>query len=341
MKRQQSSRPTRLLTLLVLLATTLLLAATGAGCGARPAAIPASSSAPWVASLLGTPSHLGVIVKPSALLADPYWGPAIRRGMSKPQRQDDADDVSSAQVASFMASAQMELFLSVRDLARAAGAPRDRIGAETVGYVLVIRGVGGIDPAALTSKRGERLFAPPVRLPTGVLEYAPMAGWASRKRGLATFIYVMPDGTWVGVDGTSAGRARTIYSQTAASPPRMTMDSEALLAGFVDRAVLDAASRRAELLEAPWKHDLTGGGLVLLGGHDGAIEIVLEYANGDAADRAKSWIEDLFVAACKEHEMACLLLKAAIRDVKISRDGRRVGVRFYLTEALLRKLSES
>jgi hypothetical protein len=303
--------------------------------------MPAASSAPWVGSLLGSPSHFGVVLRPSAFFSDPYWGPALRRGMSKPSKHDEADDISSSQLTPFTSSTQMELFVTVRDFNRAAGAPKEHIGSETVGYVFVIRGVPGVDPTTLSTKRGERLFGPPARLPTGVLEFPPTQVWSARKRGLATVLYVLPDGTWVGVDTNTSSRARAVYTQTAASPPAMSMDGDGLLAGFVDRAVLDAASRRAELLEAPWKHDLTGGGLVLFGGRDGAIELVLEYANEESASRSKAWIEDLLVAACKEHEMACLLIKAAIRDVKTTRDGRRIGIRFYMSELLLKRLSES
>lgn len=321
------------------LALVFALATIAFGCS-RPAEMP-SASAPWVASLLGSPSHFGVVLKPSAFLSDPYWGPALRRGMAKPSsRHDDADDVSTAQIGPFLNATQMELFITVRDFGRASGAPKDHIGAETVGYVFVIRGVGGVDPTALTTKRGDRLFSPPIRLQTGVLEFPPSQAWGARKRGLASFLYILPDGTWVGVDANTAPRARAVYMQTPASPPPMKLDSDGLLAGFVDRTVLDAATKRAELLELPWKHDLTGGGLVLFGGRDGAIELVLEYANSDSASTAKSWMEDLLVAACKEHEMACLLMKAAIRDVKTTRDGRRVGIRFYLTEALLKRLSD-
>lgn len=325
----------------VFLALVLLMGTIAFGCSSKPAAMPAASSAPWVASLLGSPSHFGVVLRPSAFFSDPYWGPALRRAMSKPSKHDEADDISSAQLTPFLSATQMELFVSVRDFARAAGAPKEHIGSETVGYVFVIRGVSGVDPTSLSTKRGERLFNSPARLPTGVLEFPPTQVWSARKRGLASFLYVLPDGTWVGVDSNTASRARAVYTQTPASPPPMAMESDGLLAGFVDRAVLDAASRRAELLEAPWKHDLTGGGLVLFGGRDGAIELVLEYASGDSASKAKSWIEDLLVAACKEHEMACLLVKAAIRDVKTTQDGRRIGIRFYMSELLLKRLSES
>lgn len=308
------------------------------GCGARPAEIPSASSAPWASSLLGAPSAMGLTVRPRAIFADPYWGPAMQRSLSKDER-DDPDAMSNAQVTALMATAQMELYVSVRDFARASSAPSSAIGAETIGYVCVMHGVPGIDPTTLVTRRGERIFDAPVRLPSGVLELSPAQTFRARRKGLASSLFVMPDGTWVLVDQGTEPRARSVYAQTSSSPPRAGGDS--LLAGFVDHVMFDAASRRASIFDAPWRQDLTGAGVVLLGGHDGAIELVLEYASSDAADRAKTFTEDLLVAACKERELACLLAKIAIRDVKVSRSGQRVGMRFYLTELVLQKLSES
>ncbi len=329
----------RLETRLAVIAMLLLLVAALGACGSKPAAMPVAATTPWVGSLLGAPSHVALVLRPSALFGDPYWGPAARRAMAKPSRHEDPDDIPSSQVASLASATQMEVYITVRDVGRAAHAPRDSLGSETVGYVFVMRGAGATNPQTFTTRRGERLFGAPVRLASGVVELPPTPAWGQRKRGLATSLFVLPDGTWVGVDQTTAARARQIYERTAEPPPPTAMESDALFAASVEKAVLDAATRRASI-DAVWRQDLTSAGLVLVGGRNGAVEIVLEYANDDSAERAKTWIEDLLVAACKEHEMACLLVKAAIRDVKTSRDGRRIGVRFYLSELLLKRLSE-
>jgi hypothetical protein len=310
------------------------------GCGSRPSSTPIAPSNGWVASILGAPSNMSIVLRPQALLADPYWGPAMQRAVAKPSKHEDADEVPNAQLAPFLSSSQMEVYLAVRDQARLSNAPKESLGAETLGYVYIVRGAPRLDPLSLTTNRRERLWAAPARLPSGVLEFPPSREYAQRKRGLAASLYVMPDGTWVGVDQGTSQRARAIYTQSAFAPPPASFDGEGLFGGFVDRAVLDAVTSRAETKNGVWRQNLGAAGLVLYGGRDGALEALLDYGDSDDASRTQDWIESELKAACQNNELLCLLVKAAIRDVKVSRDGKRVGVRFFLTEALLRKISE-
>ncbi|MBX3193183.1 MAG: hypothetical protein KF819_39735 [Labilithrix sp.] len=309
------------------------------GCASGPSSVPIAPSSPWIDSLLGGPSHVSIVARPSAFMHDRYWGPALQRTIAKSKR-DDLDETPPDQLAAFFQSSQLEAFVGVRDFARLERAPRDQINAETINYVLVVRGLPPVDPLRLTTKRGDPQFSAPARLASGVLEYPPSPPFVRRKQGLATWLYVMPDGTWVGVDQVTAQRARGIYSQTGTAPPPMRMESEHLFAAFVDRWSVEAATKRAEARDETWRRDLTAGGLILHGGRDGAIEIVLDYASDAAADRAKDWTGATLQATCQKHELACLLVKTAIRDVKLAQDGRRFGITFFLSELLLQRLSE-
>lgn len=319
----------------------LLVVLFAVGCGSKPSSTPIAPSNAWVASILGGPSNMSLVLRPQAISNDPYWGPPVQRAVAKlSSSKEDADDVPNAQLTPFLQATQIEMYVAVRDANRLAHAPKDGVGAESLGYVYTVRGVPRLDPLQLTTNRHERLWSPPVRLPSGVLELAPSPAYAQRKHGLAAWLFIMPDGTWVGVDQASAQRAHGIYAESAFAPPAASFDGEGLFGGFVDRAALEAVSSRAEAKSDVWRRNLGAAGIVLYGGREGALEAILDYGDSDDASRTQDWIESEMKAACQNHELVCIVVKAAIRDVKVSRDGRRVGVRFFLSEALLRKISE-
>jgi hypothetical protein len=332
-------KPAHLMRKLLALVFVVLVACLTACAGSR-VETPIAPSNGWIASLLGSPSNISIVVRPNQLMTDPYWGPAMQRSLAKPDKKHDPDEVPNQQLGAFMRAQQLEAYIVVRDWSRAERVKSEDVGVETLGYAYVVRGLPVTDPLTLTTKRGERLFAPPTRLPSGVLEFPPNAAYAQHKRGLAATLFIMPDGTWVGVDSYTAQRAHGIYGNTGQAPPAMEIEANAMLGGFVDAAVIEAASRRAETRDDNWKRGLVGAGLVLHGGRDGAIEGILDYAKDGDAERSADWMKSELRAACKDRELACVLIKTMIRDVKVSADDRRVSVRFYFSELLLRKLAE-
>jgi hypothetical protein len=323
------------LALVVLLAALFVV-----GCGARPSSTPIAANNDWIAALLGGRSSLALVVRPSALMTDRYWGPAMQRAMAKPSKHEDPDDVPSHQMGAVFSSRQVELFISIRDYDRAERLPKEKIGSDTLGYVYVIRGMSVVDPLLLTTRRGERVWSPPVRLASGVLEYPPAPSYAQRHRGLAPWLFITPDGTWIGVDHFTAGRAHGIYANDRRPPPEMKFDGDGLIGGFVDASVLDLAARRNQAKDDVWQRGLTGGGLVLYGGRDGAVELLLDYRTDGDAERVERYMGSQLKDACKRSELTCAVVKVLIRDVKIATDDTRVGARFFLSELLLEKISD-
>jgi hypothetical protein len=316
----------------------LLSAACVFSCGGSAVAkAPLSHTTPWVETMLGGPASLSVVSRPAAHAADPYWGPLLARTTRK-----DVDEIAAEQLAALWGASQIELFLGIRDWARAADPARkdEEIDARLVSYVFVIRDLPPFDPLALQTRGGERLFGAAVRLPSGAVEYAPEARFAERRRGLAPWLYALSDRTWVGVDSVTAARAHATYSKSAGSPPAMDIGADGLTAIFIGAAAVQTASERAEWKDDAWRRGLGGAGLLIHGGGSGGLELLLDYETTGDAKRTHGWAEGLLKETCTDKPLLCLAIAAFVTDVKMKRDDRRVSARFVLSEMLLKKIAE-
>jgi hypothetical protein len=327
----------------VALCALLLVALPSAGCtsGYHPSAVSVTASTPAVASLLGAPSNVSLVLRPSALMSDPYWGPPMQRALAKPS-VEEPDEVPRSVYAPLLRASQMDVYAAIRNPQHLAERKSDEMTAEDIGYVYVVHGTSGVDPLSFVTRRGERMFLPPVRLASGVLEYPPNPAFARRKRGLASWLFVTPNGTWVGVDQLTVARAHAVFWQTTSAPPPMELPSHGLFSAFADQAALSTCSSRYDSsADSEYRRGMTGGGLVVIGGRSGAIEAVVDYATEDDAVRVERWAKSKLEETCRQNEIACEMIKVIVRDVQVSRDDKRVGVRFTFTDLVLRKLSET
>jgi hypothetical protein len=90
----------------------------------------------WAVSVLGGPVQIALVMRTGALLADPIWGPTLRRSFDK--RKSGNESAGSAGP----------------DVVRGGVPPR-------------------LDPLALGGKNGLATWRAPGILPSGVAEYAP------------------------------------------------------------------------------------------------------------------------------------------------------------------------
>jgi len=306
-----------------------------ASCGGAPNPPPvAAPSAPppavasWVGAAIGGAPDLSFFVRPAAARSDAYWGPLLSRVLAG--RDQDGDFIGHGSGTMILTARQIDMHFAIRDPLNFRGSKGD---ASMVAWVGVLYGVAPLDPLGLRSGAGHPLFAPPYRLPTGVLAYPPDAGYAHQYGILAPTLFVTPDGTSIVTDGGSAARARDLLAVNAAAPPMLQASNEALAGttfGVTSMRFLNAGkNERASMMQG-----MIDAGFGLRGGTTGSIEGYADYATQDDATRAYS----AFQRTCAEKMDTCALEPGWFKDAKAEQTDKRIVVKLAFSDALLRSL---
>jgi hypothetical protein len=269
-----------------------------------------------------------VFVKPQQARNDPHWGPLLSRVLS--ERDHPGDFISHGSGIMVLNARQIEPHFAIRDPWRVKSSKGD---PQTLPWVGILHGLAPLDPLGLRDGDGTPLFAPPYRLPSGVLAFAPNASYAQEHGLLAPTLFITVDGTYIITEGVSAPRMRDMLAQNGAAPPPLTASSASL-----GGAVMGVTSIRFLNSE---KHDraaltqgMTAAGLGLNGGAGGSVEGYADYASTADAERAY----DAFQRLCADKPKACVLEPGMFRDARAERDGSRIVVTLAFSEATLQSL---
>jgi hypothetical protein len=306
------------------------LAACGGGTSAPAVApsLPDAAGAQTLANLMGSAADLSVLLRPNEVRADAYWGPLLSRSLAGRDRPGDFITHSSGMMA--LNARQIELHFTVRD---PLNFKKSKIDPRIIGWVGVIRGLAPLDPLSLRSGSGGALFAPPFRLPSGVLAYPPDAAYAREFGLFAPTLFMMPDGTALFTEQVSAPRATDFLARYPVAPAPLVAAPESL-------AGLSAAITTVRFVSAEKtdKAALTQGMVAarfgLRGGSNGLVEAHFDYASSDDAERANT----AFQRACAEKAEACKLEPGLFREAKVERKGKSLVLTLVFSDALLRSV---
>lgn len=316
-----------------------LLVLVCASCGGPGASSPpvAAPSAPppavtsWVGAAIGGAPDLSFFVRPTAARADAYWGPLLGRVLSGGDREGDF--ISHGSGIMILTARQIDMHFAIRDPLKFSGSSNSKGDPSAVAWVGVLYGVAPLDPLGLRSGAGRPLFAPPQRLPTGVLAYPPDAAYAQQYGTLAPTLFVAPDGTSIVTDGGSAVRARDLLARDATAPPPLQAANEALAGttfGVTSMRFLSAGKNdRASMMQG-----MIDAGFGLRGGAAGSIEGYADYATSDEATRAYT----AFQRSCAEKADTCALEPGWFKDARAEQTDRRIVMKLAFSDALLRSL---
>lgn len=315
--------------LLLVMVITMLCASCG-GSAKKPVVAPVATDSAWIPQFLGGPADFTVMVRPNALRFDPYWGPLVSRQMAHEQG-DAYARMSAQQLAS---SRQIDLYVTLRDPLRLYGGGGKGADATAIGWVAIVYGMAPTDPVGLRMRHGEPIFAPPVRLPSGVLMFNGDGNLASESSGLSPTLFFTADGAWIATDQVSAPHVRDFLSRTPHAPPQLSSTPDGL-AGFTmsvtSMKFVDSGKKDAS---AAMMSGAVAAGLGLRGGANGALEGYADYDTSDDADRAyKS-----FQSQCAAKPEECVIKPGFFKEAKAEKDEKRVLVTLAFTDALLRSI---
>jgi hypothetical protein len=322
--------PARVLRVLLALTALVLLVSCSSGSGSRPVSAPAPSLSSWIAAVTGAPPELSLFIRPSAVRADPYWGPMFSRLAAERDRRGDF--ISHGYALQLANARQLDVHVSIRDPIRHADKRSKRTDPRVIGLIAVFHGLPPTDPLALRSGGGLPLYAPPFRLPSGVLMYWPDRNYLAEFEYAPT-LFVTPDGTCILVDPLSATRARDVLAMNAAPPPPMEA-APGMLAGGAGSVTslrfMDA--RRSD--PGAILQGATLAGLGVRGGSNGSVEGFVDYTTSDDAARAYS----AFMQSCAQKPESCELEPGMFKDARAERDDRRILVTLAFSDAMLRSI---
>ena len=293
-----------------------------------PIAAPTAAQVSWVGDLIGGPPDLSIVVRPSALRADPYWGPTVARALAA--HDLGGDIISQGSVAVLANAQQIELHVVVRDPLRWANG--QNLDPRSIGWVGIVHGLG-LDPGSFRSGAGRPMFAAAERLPSGVVAYAPDAAYAEEYGLFAPTLFILPDGTAVVTEQVSAPRARDALARNGTSPAALATAPEALGGIVMGISTLHFLSA-GKADRASISQGATAMGFGLRGGANGAVEGYADYATTDDAARAYAALE----RACAERSDGCTFAPGMFKDAKAERSGGRISVSLVFTEATLRSI---
>jgi hypothetical protein len=225
---------------------------------------------------------------------------------------------------------QIDLYVAFRD---PLGFESRRKEAGAVGWMGVLYGLAPLDPLSLRNGSGISLFAPPFRLPSGVLAY-PVDGTYLREYGeLSAALFVLPNGTCVVTDQVSAPHARDLFAYNAAPPPSLQSAPDALGgASFAVTSMRFVSSKKGD--GGSMMQGAVGAGVGLRGGRNGAIDAYADYASADDASRAYG----AFQRTCEQKLDSCLFEPRMFKDARADLTGSRILVTLAFSDAILRSL---
>lgn len=325
-------RPARSFFVLLVLLLVLPLAS---GC-TRPPDMVRAAQPDWAVRVLGGPVEIALVLRTGALLADPVWGPAMRRSLDK--RKSATDGMGSAAPDmlrggdNLVFSESIELYGAVMPNSRYAMGASDELAAQDLRVIAVLRKApAGLDPRSFAGKNAQATWRPPRILPSGVAEYAP------NPNANGYFLYVMPGGTWIIVDGATAPRASQVFATTSVAPPLPTFEPDALVAlyagpGIVNIARTKTPEERARLAA------VQGVAFVMRPGNTGEFFVRVKYNSSAAAAATETEVKDAVAKVGKNDELLTLVL-AALVSVDIDRDDDVLTMKATIHRVLLDRIA--
>ncbi len=273
---------------------------------------------------------MSITVRPQAARTDAYWGPLVGRVLALPDHAGDI--ISHGSGAVVLNAQQIDLHVVYRDPIGLQGRS-SKVDANAVGWLGIIYGAVPFDPLAVRDGGGRALFSPPFRMPSGVLVFFANPAYARDYGAIAPTAFLLPNGTYVVSDQTSAPHIQGMLAQNPAPPPALEAPPD-LLAGttfavtslrFVDAK----AGGRAAITQG-----MVAAGVGLRGGTGGSVGGYATYATSGDAERGY----DALQRECASQPDQCLLSPGLFRDARATRDGNRIAVSLVFTEKLLNSI---
>jgi hypothetical protein len=208
----------------------------------------------------------------------------------------------------------------------------EELRASDVRVIAVMRQVPpGMSPLAIAGKNGQATWRPARMLPSGVAEHAP------NPNANGYFLYVIPGGTWVLVDGATAPSANRVFAQTSSAPPLPTFESDALFAvyagpGIVSLARAKTSDERARLAS------VEAVSFVMRPGQTGEFILRVKYTDSSAAKASEREVKDAMAKVGKGDALLMVVL-AALVAVDIDRDDDVLTLKATLHRALLDRIA--
>lgn len=316
---------------LLVLAVQLLLAP---GCGR--AEVPISTSAPGAEEILGRSADLRIVMRPLAIVHDPFWGPRARRMLAHPP-DTGPGDLDDKSFACLFHASELDISVVFKNPERSASLSASALGADSLGYLIVVHGMGDFDPVELESEKGEHLYSEPQTLSSGARLLRP--GRPPKAGRIDGPLFVFPGGTWVGIGGRTERHARSVLVDRSKPPGPSGLDSRILFAAFVDSSLAEQAWEKDYVAQTVSEH-LTGAGLVLYGGKGGALDVLLDYDSSAGAEHSAAALRRDVEKTCDKHAVGCRLFKTLVGDVALSTHDRRATVRLTPSEKLIELLAK-
>ncbi len=313
----------------------LLLALIVSGC-TRPPDMARAAQPDWAVRILGGPIQLALVMRTGALLRDPVWGPAIRQSLDKRKSSSDRAGSAAPDVARggdmLAFSNTIEFYSAILPGSPYAMGTSEDLRSADVRVIAVMRQVPpSLNPLAIGGKNGQATWRPPRILPSGVAEYAP------NPNANGYFLYVIPGGTWVLVDGATAPSANRVFAQTSEAPPLPTFESDALFSVYAGPGIMSLARARTQDEHAGLA-SVEAISFVMRPGQTGEFVLRVKYTNSDAAKASERGLKDAMEKVGKGDPLVMVIL-AALVSVDLDRDDDVLTLKATLHRALLDRLA--
>lgn len=290
----------------------------------------------WAVNVLGGPVQIALVMRTGALLQDPVWGPAIRRSLDKRKGSSEGSGSAGPDVVrggdALAFSNTIELYGALLPSSPYAMGTSDDLRASDVRVIAVMRQVPpGLSPLALAGKNGIATWRPARILPSGVAEHAP------NPNANGYYVYVLPGGTWVLVDGATAPSATRVFSQTSAAPPLPTFEPDALFAIYGGPSIVHLA-RTKNPEERARLAAVEGVAFVMRPGQTGEFIVRVKYTDTSSAKAGEREVNDAIAKIGKSDPLVTVIL-AALVSVDVDRDDDVLTLKATLHRALLDRLA--
>ena len=313
----------------------LLLALFVSGC-TRPPDMARAAQPDWAVRILGGPVQVALVMRTAALLRDPVWGPAIRRSLDKSKSSSESagsagpDVVRGGDALAF--SNTIELYGAIVPGSPYAMGTSEDLRSSDIRLIVVMRQVPpSLNPLAIGGKNGQATWRPARILPSGVAEYAP------NPNANGYFLYVIPGGTWVLVDGATGPSANRVFAQTSEAPPLPTFESDALFAAYAGPGIVSLARAKTQDERARLAA-VEAISFVMRPGKTGEFVIRVKYTNSDAAKASEREVKDAMEKVGKGDPIVMVIL-AALVSIDLDRDDDVLTLKATLHRALLDRLA--
>jgi hypothetical protein len=272
-----------------------------------------------------------VFVRPNAARADAYWGPLIARYLSA--RGSRGDFISHWSGAVVLTAQQIDMYIVDRDpLDRAR--EKSKLDTRGIGWVGIVYGHPPFDPLVLQAGSGKPLFAPPLRLPTGVLVFPPHPAYQDEYGAFAPTLFITPDGTCIVTEQVSAPRVQNMLAANPTPPPPLTAAPESLGGVTFGVTTLRFVNGGRQEKNASFAQGMVAAGFGLRGGAGGAVEGYADYSTSEDATNAYGAVQ----RTCAQRTDQCILDPSLFRDAKLEQSGNRLVMTLVFSDKLLQSI---